>query len=124
MLKFKKKPSFKKTHKYFERLKRVKVKHILEEYGKNGVRALAIATPIDTGKAAGSWSYKVEGNKERYTLTWFNSTMAGSVPLVVLLQYGHATRSGYFLSGRDFINPALKPIYDGLHARLKREVFK
>lgn len=124
MIRLKKKPSFKKTLRHFDRMQRLRVKHILNDYGRKGVQALARATPVDTGEASQSWSYKVEGDQKRSTITWYNSAMAGSVPLVIILQYGHATKSGYFLSGRDFINPALKPIYDGLHARLKKEVFK
>ena len=124
MIKVKKKPKFKKTYQYFKKLETFDPRKILEELGKRGVSALSSATPLDTGEAARSWSYKVAGNKERYTVTWSNNESAGSVPLVVILQYGHATKSGYFLSGRDFINPALRPLYEDLRRRLSKEISK
>ncbi|RLC97498.1 MAG: HK97 gp10 family phage protein [Chloroflexi bacterium] len=121
-MRFSKKPKFKKTRRYFNKLDTLDPKRILEEYGRIGVKALSAATPNDTGETSQSWSYKVEGNRERYTITWSNSVQAGSVPLVVILQYGHATKSGYFISGVDFINPALRPVYDSLVHRLRQEV--
>lgn len=124
MIKIKKKPEFKKTYQYFKKLDAFDPRGILEEFGKRGVSALSNATPLDTGETAQSWSYKVAGNKERYTITWSNNESAGSVPLVVILQYGHATKSGYFLSGRDFINPALRPLYKDLSRRLSKEISK
>jgi hypothetical protein len=118
------KPNFKKTFSFLDRLNRFDPKPILEQYGRLGVGALSAATPVDTGETAGKWSYKIKGNKERYKLIWTNSEVPGSAPLVLMLQYGHATKSGYFLSGRDFINPALGPIYDSLNKRLLEEAVR
>lgn len=118
------KPDFKKTHQFFEQLDRWDPRPLLEKYGQLGVSALAAATPVDTGETASKWSYKVEGNKNRYKIIWMNSEMAGRAPLVLMLQYGHATKSGYFLTGRDFINPALYPIYDSLGEALLREALR
>ena len=118
------KPSFKKTFSFLDRLNEFDARLVLEEYGQLGVGALSAATPVDSGITAGSWSYKIKGNKERYKLIWTNSEAAGSAPLVLMLQYGHATKSGYFLSGRDFINPALRPIYDALGKRLLKEALQ
>jgi hypothetical protein len=115
------KPKFKKTKSFLDKLDRFDARRILEQFGPIGVSALSGATPADTGETAGKWSYKVEGNKKRYTLTWSNSEMAGRTPLVLLIQYGHATKKGYFLSGRDFINPALRPVYDALAKTLIEE---
>jgi hypothetical protein len=115
------KPKFKKTISFLERLETFDPQPILHEYGQAGVAALAGGTPVDTGETASKWSYKVERKGEQYKIIWSNSEMAGSAPLVLMLQYGHATKSGYFLSGRDFINPALRPIYDSLHERLMEE---
>lgn len=115
------KPKFNKTNAFLNRLNEFDPAPILHEYGQIGVQALSGATPVDTGETAGKWSYKLEGNKERYRLIWTNSEVAGSAPLVLLLQYGHATKSGYFLSGRDFINPALRPVYDKLERALIEE---
>ena len=108
-------PKFKKTFKFFNRLKRHDVKPVLEKYGAMGVSALAAATPRDSGEAATSWSYKIKGKPERYKLIWTNTALAGDAPLVLLIQYGHATKSGSWYSGHDFINPAIKPIYDKLN---------
>ena len=121
-MRFSKKPKFKKTHKHLKKLDKFDPKRILDSFGRRGVVALAAATPYDKGEASRGWSYKVKGNKKRYTVTWSNNVLAGSVPLVVLLQYGHATKSGYFLSGRDFINPALRPLYDRMSRSLRQEV--
>lgn len=118
------KPRFKKTEAFFDKLRRFDARPTLEIFGQLGVSALAAATPVDTGETAGKWSYEVEGNKERYTITWYNSEMAGRTPVVILLQYGHATKNGWFLSGRDFINPALRPIYDVLAKALLEEAFR
>ena len=118
------KPKFKKTEAFLDKLDKFDARRILEQFGPIGVSALSAATPADTGKTAGKWSYKVKGNKERYTLTWSNSEMAGRTPLVLLLQYGHATKNGYFLSGRDFINPALWPVYDALQKTLIKEALR
>ena len=117
-------PRFKKTEAFFDKLRRFDARSTLEIFGTLGVSALSAATPVDTGETAGKWSYEVEGNKERYTVTWYNSEMAGRTPLVILLKYGHATKSGWFISGKDFINPALRPIYDALDTVLIEEAFR
>jgi hypothetical protein len=116
-----KEPKFDKTVSFLEALEKFDARPILDEFGRLGVSALSAATPVDTGETAGKWSYKIKGNRKRYKLIWTNSEVAGSAPLVLMLQYGHATKSGYFLSGRDFINPALRPIYDGLAKALLEE---
>jgi hypothetical protein len=123
MISFKKKPQFNKTFKRLNDIKKFDAFPILQKWGKIGVANLASATPKDSGDASNSWNYKIEGDKTRYKLIWTNSEIAGSVPLVILLQYGHATKSGYFLSGRDFINPALRPVYDGILKDVSREAF-
>ncbi len=114
-------PKFNKTIAFLEGLEKFDARSVLDVYGRLGVSALSAATPVDTGEAASSWSYKIKGNREQYKLVWTNSEVAGTAPLVLMLQYGHATKSGYFLSGRDFINPALRPIYDALGKALLEE---
>ncbi len=118
------KPKFRKTHSFLDRLAKFDAYSTLDKYGQIGVQALSSATPVDTGQTAGKWSYKIKGNRERYKLIWTNSEVAGSAPLVLMLQYGHATKSGYFLSGRDFINPALRPVYDALNKALLEEALR
>lgn len=120
------KPSFRKTISKLESYLKKKERFvgILHAYGKLGVTALSNATPVDTRETAGSWSYSITEKGDRYKLAWHNSVMAGDVPLVILLQYGHATGTGGYVVGRDFINPAIEPIYDGLKKGLVSEVVK
>lgn len=117
------KPKFKKTLAFLEKRSKFDAFKALDSAGKAGVRALSSATPVDSGDTARSWNYKIVGNKERYVLIWTNSEMAGRAPLALMLQYGHNTKSGYFLSGRDYINPALRPVYDDLKNKVRQEVF-
>ena len=121
MLKYKI-PQFKKTFRFLEKTKNHDVRSILEQYGNLGVSALSAATPVDSGEAATSWSYKVVGKPERYKLIWTNKALAGNAPLVLMIQYGHATKSGSWYSGFDFINPAIMPIYKELNKALAKEV--
>jgi len=117
-------PEFPKTFAFLDKLSKFDARSTLHKYGRLGVSALSAATPVDTGATAGSWSYKIKGNRERYKLIWTNSEVAGTAPLVLMLQYGHATKSGYFITGRDFINPALRPIYDALNEALLVEALR
>lgn len=86
----------------------------LEEWGQRGVDALSQATPIDTGETASSWRYVVNRSFGSVSISWENDSMIGSAPLAVLLQYGHGTRNGGYVQGRDYINPAMRPIFDGI----------
>jgi len=124
MLKFKYKGNYEKTTAFLERLGKIDPKIILEKYGTRGVTALAANTPVDSGETKNSWRYKIEKNKGGYSLSWYNTKMAGSVPLVILLQYGHGTSGGTYVPGRDFINPAIRPILDSLSEELWKEVTK
>lgn len=122
MIRFKKTPKFGKTTGYLERLLKYDVRPLLHEMGRMGVRKLAETTPKDSGETAGAWNYKIRGNKDSYKLIWTNDIVADRTPLVLMLQYGHGTRGGYFVQGRDFINPALLPVYDALFEKLGQEV--
>lgn len=115
-------PKFRKTFQFLEKLKNHDVRSVLDIYGKRGVSALSSATPVDSGESAGSWSYRIEGNRERYKLIWSNSAMGGKTPIVLLIQYGHATKSGGWFPGQDFINPALHSVYEDLNKALAEEV--
>lgn len=86
----------------------------LDAAGRTGVQALASATPSDTGVSANSWFYEIIKGKSSWTLVWKNSHTADGVPVVILLQYGHATGTGGYVKGRNFINPAIQPIFDQL----------
>lgn len=113
---------YRKTNSFLRKLLKLDPIHILEKYGELGVQRLAEATPKDTGKTSQSWSYEIHRSGNDYTLTWNNSNIAEWVPVVILLQYGHGTRGGTWIEGRDFINPAIRPIFDELSKELRREV--
>lgn len=122
-LKVKHRGSFKNTERYLKRHRsdRWLIK-LLERHGSEGVNALALATPKDTGEAASSWYYEISKTVSGYKLSFSNSDMAEQVPVVVLLQYGHGTTGGTYVQGRDFINPALKPTIDKLSESIWKEV--
>ena len=94
----------------------------MDQYGKEGVEALARATPKDTGKTAASWSYAVHKSDGRITITWSNSNIVDGVPIAVILQYGHGTRNGGYVEGVDYINPAMRPIFERIAQRAWGEV--
>ena len=92
----------------------------LNRYGMEGVEALANNTPLDSGKTAGSWRYEVDISKAKATITWFNTNIYSGVPIAIILQYGHGTGTGGYVSGRDYINPAMRPVFD----RIANDVWK
>ena len=94
----------------------------LRYYGEKGVALLHNATPSNTGKTADSWGYKVEHDRNHVKITWTNDNMAGGVPVVILLQYGHATKGGTYVQGIDFINPVMQPLFNELANEIWEEV--
>lgn len=117
------KGDFSKTFKFLEDARSFfHIPPILEKYGRMGVEALSAATPRDTGLTADSWYYEVRESKDRYELVFLNSNVNKGVPIAIILQYGHGTRNGGYVEGRDYINPALKPIFDELAEKVWREV--
>jgi hypothetical protein len=112
MLTFEHSGSFKNTEKFLGIMSKGEIFRALERYGQEGVAALASATPKDSGLTAAGWSYKVKKSRRQYSITWFNSHVVNGVPVAILLQYGHGTGTGGYVSGRNYINPALKPIFD------------
>lgn len=119
---FKQKGNFKKTRKFLKRCSNLQLDDLLDQYGKEGVEALARATPKDTGKTAASWSYAVHKSDGRITITWSNSNIVDGVPIAVILQYGHGTRNGGYVEGVDYINPAMRPIFERIAQRALGEV--
>lgn len=95
---------------------------ILHKYGKEGVERLAAATPVRTGKTAASWDYEIEINKNSLKVRWINTNVVNGISIIILLRYGHATKSGYFVEGHDFIEPTLKPILKALEEEIWEEV--
>ncbi len=118
-------PTFRATIKRLEALKRLNFEASLDRAARAGLDALVDATPVDTGAASASWYYTIDGSRGgKYTIKWFNSQKAGSVPLVVLLDLGHATGTGGYVPGIRFIGPAVKPVYSDFRKALRREVHK
>lgn len=95
---------------------------LLNEYGKQGVELLRDATPVDTGKTASGWDYEIEVNSQGASLYWVNNNVNEGVPIAILIQYGHATRSGSYVQGVDYINPALRPLFESMATKLWKEV--
>lgn len=118
------KGDFSKLSKYLGSVKSVTLRNILEKYGREGVEALASATPVDTGKTAASWKYEVIITKDSARVVWSNTNVQNGVPIAILLQYGHATGNGGFVQGRNYIRPAIRPIFDKIANEAWREVTK
>lgn len=122
MITFRQKGDFTKTKRYLEKVKRAIRLGIFDKYGREGVAALASATPTETGLTASSWQYKIERNNSGAALVFYNTNVNHGVPIAVILQYGHGTGTGGWVQGRDYINPAIKPVFDRLSNELWREV--
>ena len=122
MIVIKHKGNFKNTEKFLDRATKTRYLDILDRYGKEGVEALASATPVDSGETAQSWGYKISRNSSGYTLEFTNSHVVSGVPIAIILQYGHGTRNGGYVEGRDYINPAIQPVFDRLARESWREV--
>lgn len=116
--------SFSKTERFLKNAKQNSITRMLHKYGEKGVAALAAATPVDSGLTAASWYYKVETTAAGVKLVFCNSNTNKGVPIAIILQYGHATGSGGWVEGRDYINPAIQPIFDEMVKTMWREVTK
>lgn len=114
--------NFNKTEKFLNGAKAIDYRRILDAYGQEGVRALAAATPTDSGLTASSWGYTVRISRGSFSISWTNSNVNDGVPIAILLQYGHGTRNGGYVQGRDYINPAIQPIFDRLAEAIWLEV--
>ncbi len=122
MIGFRQKGDFSKTKKYFNKLQRALDKGVFDQYGKEGVEALSAATPKDTGLTSRSWSYEIVKESTSVSIIFRNSNVQNGVPIAIILQYGHATRNGGWVEGRDYINPAIQPIFDKLVKKAWGEV--
>lgn len=119
---FRQKGDFNNTKRYLQKLRDMKIDNILSKYGQIGVDALSSATPVDTGKTASSWSYKIKRQNGKIRLEFHNSNINKGVPIAIILQYGHATSNGGWVQGRDYINPAVQPLFDKIIEELRKEV--
>lgn len=124
MITFRHKGDFSKLNSFLEKTKEVVHLGDLDKYGREGVSALESATPVDTGVTAKSWNYKITNKKGVVQLTFNNSNVQNGVPIAIILQYGHGTRNGGWVQGRDYINPAIQPIFDRIANDMWREVTK
>lgn len=122
MIEFRQKGDFSKITNYLEKAKEAVKIGNLDRYGKEGVAALASATPIETGKTASSWYYEIVQGKGTVSINFLNSNIQNGVPIAVILQYGHGTGTGGWVEGRDYINPAIQPIFDKIAENAWREV--
>lgn len=122
-IKIKMQGDFSKTDKFFVRLKHGAPEDLLRKYGERGVAALAAATPVDTGLTASSWYYDIVRSGDTLRLEFRNSNIQnGWCPIAILLQYGHAARDGSWVAGRDYINPAIQPLFDQMAKDAWKEV--
>lgn len=122
MIRFRQKGDFSNLTSFLVKEKQVVKKCDLDKYGKEGVAALMSATPKDTGLTANSWYYEVLRSSGKVIITWNNSNIQNGVPIAVILQYGHGTRNGGYVRGRDYINPAIQPVFDKMAKELWKEV--
>lgn len=113
---------FKKLTNFLEKMKRMFDVSMLDKYGREGVAALSAATPVDSGKTASSWTYEIKDIKDGVALTFDNTNIQNGVPIAIILQYGHGTRNGGWVEGRDYINPAIQPVFDKLANEAWKEV--
>lgn len=114
--------SFKKTEDFLRKMARNDLVSILQKYGQRGVDALSNATPRESGETASSWIFEVVQQRKYVTLIWRNTHVVDGVPIAIILQYGHGTGTGGYVQGYDYINPAIRPIFDEITTEVWREV--
>lgn len=124
MISFRQKGDFSKLTRFLEKSKEAVKIGDLDRYGREGVAALESATPKDSGLTASSWYYKIEQGNGTVSISFHNSNIQNGVPIAVILQYGHGTRNGGWVQGRDYINPAVQPIFDKIVNNAWKEVNK
>lgn len=112
--------SFKNTESFLRAMQRLDISSVLERNAKLGVIALANATPVESGRTASSWDYEITKDSKGVALTWLNHDVEQGFPVAIMLQYGYATGTGGYVQGRDYINPAIRPIFD----KIADEVWK
>lgn len=121
-VKFTVKGDWNNSMKFLKKISSKKFYQNIERYAQKGVEALARATPVDTGKTASSWGYEITDTGDTLQISWTNSNIVNYVPIAIILQYGHATRNGGWVEGRDYINPAIQPIFDEILKDVWREI--
>jgi hypothetical protein len=122
MITFTSSGSFKNTDRFLSKMRNLRIRQSLISHGREGVAALASATPTESGRAAASWDYKVSGGNGGWTITWTNSDVENGFPVAISLQYGYGTGTGGYVQGRDYINPAMRPVFDRIADQVWKEV--
>ena len=122
LISFKHRGNFNKVEKFLNKITNHEYLNILDHYGQMGVDALSSATPVDSGVTASSWSYEIERGNGRTTISWLNTNTNKNVNIAVILQYGHGTGTGGYVQGRDYINPAMRPVFDKIADEAWKEV--
>ena len=124
MISFRQKGDFSKLDCYLERAKEAAKIVVLDKYGREGVAALSSATPVESGKTASSWYYEIKRQNGSISIDFLNSNINKGVPIAIILQYGHGTSTGGWVQGKDYINPAIQPIFDKIADAAWKEVTK
>lgn len=124
MISFRQKGDFSKLTNFLEKAKGTVKVGMLDRYGREGVAALSSATPVDSGLTASSWYYEIKQGTGSISISFHNSNIQDGVPIAVILQYGHGTGNGGWVEGRDYINPAIQPIFDKIANDAWKEVNK
>ena len=124
MISFRQKGDFSKLTRYFEKVKESAKIGVLDKYGREGVAALSSATPVESGKTANSWYYEIKRQNGTISIDFLNSNINKGVPIAIILQYGHGTSTGGWVQGKDYINPAIQPIFDKIADAAWKEVTK
>ncbi len=122
MIRFTHKGDFKKTERFLKGAKNLEAFKILEKYARAGVDALSESTPVRSGKTASSWGYEVHASKNSYEIVWTNSNINQGVNIAVIIQLGHGTGTGGYVQGIDYINPAMKPVFENMADAAWKEV--
>lgn len=122
MFSFSSSGSFDQTEAWLRRLQSGQMFAQLSKFGQEGVNALASATPVESGLTASSWTYEIVQDAGSYSIIWSNTNVVNGTPVAILLQYGHGTGTGGYVQGRDYINPALQPIFDRIADEVWRAV--
>jgi hypothetical protein len=112
MISVKVKGDFRKLDKFFERMASAVKLGKLDRFGRDGVAALQSVTPVDTGNTRDSWSYRIVHQPGRVKIQFLNSNIQNGVPIAIVLQMGHGTGTGGWVEGKDYINPAIRPVFD------------
>ena len=124
MIHIKHRGSLNRTTKFLHNVLHLDYKTILGRYGRRGVEALKASTPVDSGKTADCWKYDIEETGNGFTISWSNTNINDGVNIAIILRYGHGTGTGGYVVGRDYINPAVQPVFEEMADAVWKELIK